>query len=674
MKPFTLRISSDGVIWSAVVFLIIFLSAKLGQFLFFEMNTSPAILWPPTGIALAVIWLGGYRFAVPIFLALSAASLSGPLSHLVVATITTPLAQVLGAVLGVYFLKRLKFDDTLTTVRNVLLFFIVIVFTSMVAPTISTLISYAMGNLTTSAYISWSRSGAGYLLSCLILFPFIVSWVSHTTSVYETRNKFEIITVSLLTFFSVYFLFWIPEFVSQFSFFLFSIFFIAYFWICLRFSTRVLTLSFLFLAVFGFLGLFLSPAPDEALTTRLFSTELFLFLMLPIFYLFSALAKERATTIAELHALTKKYERDDVVKSNFISVLAHELRNPLAPVKTTLEILKLDESSPETLELIANAEKQIHSMRRLLDDLLDITRVTQGKFQLKIEEAHLCTMISHSLDSVNSQFKDRNHTIQMDPKCDDLVWLKVDPVRFEQVMVNVLNNAAKYTKAGGIIRVVTEVHDEWVDLKIIDNGVGIKKEHLTDIFKPFWQSNKVTQDALAGIGVGLSLTKHIVEMHNGKIRAESEGIDKGSTIVITMPIHKMEPKNENTTIMPESTLTLAPRRILVVDDNTAAADSLAKLLSLKGHHTEKAYTAAELFQKVKTHNPEVILLDIGLPDMNGYDAATKLRAEKYGGILIALSGYGQKEDKEKAMVSGFNHHITKPMKLELLEQYLLSLG
>lgn len=673
MKPTTFRISSDDFIWSATIFIIIFVSAKFGQFLSFEMDIFPTVLWLPTGIALAVIWLKGYHFTIPIFLALTAASLSGPFSYWVVAAFVTPLAQLFGQVMGVHLLKKFEFDSTFTTVKNVVIFVVVVVFICMIAPTVSTLISYATGNLTTSLFVSWSRSWAGYFLSCLILFPFIVSWLTKSDALYEARSKIEVFLVSILTFLSVYFLFWIPELVSQFSFFLFSIFFVAYFWICLRFSTKVLTLSFLFLTVFGFLGLFLSPVLGESLSGRLFSTELFLFLVLPIFYLFSALAKERAQTIEKLHVLMKKYERDDIVKSNFISVLAHELRNPLAPVKTTLEILRLEESREETIALITSAEKQVHSMRRLLDDLLDITRVTQGKFQLKVEDANLCTMISHSLDSVRSLFKDRDHTIVVDPKCDESIWLRVDPVRFEQVLVNVLNNAAKYTRPGGTIRIVTEVRDNFVDLKIIDNGIGIKKEHLVNIFQPFWQSNKENQDSLGGIGIGLSLTRHIVEMHNGKIKAESEGVDKGSTIIITMPLYKMESKKEQTPSAAKKSTSLSSYRILVVDDNAAATDSLAKLLSLKGHQTEKAYTAAELFTKIKIHNPEVVLLDIGLPDMSGYAVATQLRAEKYGGVLIALSGYGQKEDKEKAMASGFNFHITKPMKLEILEQYLLSL-
>lgn len=651
------------------VALVIFAAAKFGQYLFFDWKTSPAIIWPPTGIAAAIIWIRGYRYALPVFLGLFAASLTGPAAHLIPGVITTPMAQVLGHVTVVYLLRRLKFDGTFATMRSVTSFLLVIVVACMVAPTITTLISALTGNLTTAAYYSWSRAWAGYIFSCLILFPLLVAW-AHPKDHRMRRGWVELGVVSLLVLASVYFLFW-TRIAADFSFLFFALFFVTHFWVGLRFSMRTLTLSIFVTTVIGILGLFLSPAPGKLLNSQLFASELFLFLVVPIFYVFSALVKERARTVDDLREAMERIEKESIIKNEFIAVLAHELRNPLAPVKTTLEILELQEDDFATRQLIVNAHQQVHSMRRLLDDLLDITRVTQGKFQLQIERSHLCTMIAHSIQTTETLFKDRGHEIVVTPSCDDSIWLYVDPVRFEQVLVNILNNAAKYTNPGGRIEIAHRTVGGMLEVSVSDNGLGIDPEHLEDVFAPFWQVRNAVSRTSGGIGVGLSLTKHIVEMHGGTIHAESAGKGKGSTFTICMPL----PQEDK--VIPRSQVrdrgSIGSFRILVVDDNEAAADSLAKLLTLKGHVAETAYSGNGMFEAIQNGDHELVLLDIGLPDMSGYDAALRLRAEGFSGKLVALTGYGQKEDKQKAVDAGFDHHITKPMSIVRLEEYLITL-
>jgi len=650
------------------VFLVIFGAAKLGQHIFFEWRTSPAILWPPTGIALAVLWLWGYRYAVPIFLGLFAASLTGPAAHLIPAVVTTPLGQTLGSVVGVYFLHRFGFHSSFSRMRNVLIFLVVVIVTSAVAPSITTAVSALTGNLSVAAYLSWSRSWAGYLLSMLILTPLIIAW-SRADYASMRGRWIEPLSVGILLVGSVYVLFWrpLPEY---FSFLAFVIFFLAHFWVCLRFPTMVVMTSLSFTTVFGVLGLFVNPSPDEPLNEQLFAAELFLFLVVPIFYSFSALVKERAYAVIELREALKKIERENIIKSDFIAVLAHELRNPLAPVKTTLEILELQPHDHETQELISSAHRQIYSMRRLLDDLLDVTRVNQGRFELKVGRVSLCMLIDHAIKSTKALF-DRGHTFEIEPSCDPSLVITADAVRLEQALVNLLNNAAKYTEPGGRITISHSYKSGVLEIMVTDTGIGISPENLKHIFEPFWQAGMLASPA-GGIGIGLSLTRHIVELHGGTIKVASEGVAKGSAFTITLPIPHEE--EEVATHQTRATDSTGPSKILVVDDNEAAANSLVKLLKLKGHEATASYSGTDALVSVKEYAPRIVILDIGLPDMSGYEVAATMRKEGFAGKIVALSGYGQQEDRERSRDAGCDEHFIKPMSITRLDEYLVGIS
>lgn len=663
------RIRSTEFYWSAIVFVVMVLCAKFGQYLFFEWDTSPAVLWPAAGVGLAIIWLGGYRYVWPVFLGLLVASFIGPARDLIPAVVTTPLGQTAGFIVGVYLLRKGRFDGSFSTIRDVLLFLGVIAIASMIAPTITTFVSWVTDNLTATPYVSWSRSWAGYMLSCLIVTPLIIAWGSQKEFRPQPRVV-ETFAAGALLLVSVYFLFWTRA-ASEFSFLFFGSFFLAHFWVAFRFSTKMLTLSLLGTTVLGFLGLFLSPVPGTLLNDQLFSAELFLFLVTPIFYIFSALVKERANTVEELEQAMGRIAREGTIKNEFIVVLAHELRNPLAPVKTTLEILELQAQDPDMRHLIKRAHQQVHSMRRLLDDLLDITRVTQGKFTLKLEHCNACGLIRRCVESVQELIKERQHTLIVDPVCDETLWLDVDPVRFEQVLINLLNNAAKYTDPGGRIEIHQSVKDDRLVIQVRDNGKGIAPEHQEKIFQPFWQMESSSLHGQGGVGIGLSLTKHIVDLHGGTITVESEGIGKGSLFTVMFPL---KAEGQPVAVHPvEVKESIRPFRVLIVDDNHRAADALVKLLTLKGHTASAVYAGSLVPEAMESFKPEVVLLDIGLPDLTGHEVVRDLRERGYAQHIIALSGYGQKEDKEKALASGFDHHITKPMSIEQFESYLREL-
>jgi signal transduction histidine kinase/CheY-like chemotaxis protein len=651
-----------------VTFLVIFLSAELGHYLFFELGTAPAKIWFPSGIMLAIFFLGGYQYAVAAFLGLSLALLPSPTAQLLPFLITSPAGQVLSAVVGAYLLRRCKFDATFSSVKEVVRFLSIIFVVFMIAPTITTNLPLLTGNTNTYAFFSWGHTWAAYTFSCLIVTPLILTWVNVAKNRF-TPGSIESIFGGIFLMLSSYFLFWTPI-LSSFEFLFFTTFFIVLFWISLRFPTRLVVLSVAVSTFIGILGHFVAPIPDIVLSAQLLTTQLFLLLVVPILYVFSAVVKERAHTLAQLQVALRKIERESIVKSNFISLLAHELRNPLAPVKTTLEILEHQKLDADTTKLIKEAHLQVHAMQRLLDDLLDITRVTQGKFSLQIQRSHLNSMIAHAV-TVSKSIFNKAHTYSIQIETDDDLWLNIDAVRFEQALVNILNNAAKYTDAGGTIEVLSRKEGDLLIISVRDNGKGIAWEHLKDVFQPFRQVEEKLTQSSGGIGIGLSITKHIIELHGGTIRAESEGLGKGSSFIIALPF------TPNKTVeIPATTSQIEivyPTRILVIEDNQAAADALSKLLTYKGHTVQVGYkggVAAELCQSFK---PQLILLDIGLTDMSGYDVAKKLRVTGYTGKIVALSGFGQLEDKQAAQVAGCDHHFTKPMAIARLEEYLISI-
>lgn len=659
----------EDILRQGIVFLAIFASAKFAEYIYFDWNISSAILWTPPGITLAVIYLWGYRYAPVIFLAYFLTFLSSPYGYLWPWTIFMTLGQVFAGMVGAFLLRYHGYGGQNTNVMKLVYFLTTIVIVSMIVSATAVLMDYFMDAPSLPVTIPWGLYWAGHVLSCLLLFPLITSWSQFTVVKEYPLNKiFEWGLVTLVSVLSVPIVFWKKD-QYEWLFFFFAVMFICLFWVCLRFTDRLVNSYIVVVAIFGIAGLFLLPNPDVALNVRLFIAELCFLLILPIFYMFSAMVQDSEETISDL-ALTKSLiEKEMVAKNEFIAVLAHELRNPLAPLKTTLEILELEAMSSDIKNHLRNASHQVHTMCRLLDDLLDVTRISQGKFELRITPVDLCTTLTHCLESTEEICRLRRHRIIMDTVCADAIWLDVDPVRFEQVVVNIINNAAKYTNVGGEIRIRHYVSGEQAILEIQDTGIGIIPENLASIFDSFWQVKKIVPLSNDGIGVGLSLTKLIVEMHGGTITASSEGLDKGSTFTISLPLsikdHLVMPALVNDAV-------IKPLRILVTDDNASAATALSKLLRMKNHTVETVYTGSEAINAVTYFKPDCILLDIGLPDLNGYQVAQKLRQNGYKNRIIALSGYSQEEDMNRAFKNGFDEFMVKPVNLKQLEDYFRS--
>ncbi len=375
-------------------------------------------------------------------------------------------------------------------------------------------------------------------------------------------------------------------------------------------------------------------------------------------------------------------------KNEFIAMLAHELRNPLAPIAHAVKVLELRDAEPDLRarmrELIA---RQVRTLSQLIDDLLDVSRMTRGKIQLRRVEVELRTMVERAVSTARPLIRQRGHQLAVELP-DRPVSLLADPLRLEQILVNLITNAAKYTDPGGSIRVECRVSETGKDvlLRITDNGVGIAAELLPNVFEAFTQADQTLDRSEGGLGIGLTLVRSLVRMHGGNVEARSGGAGQGSTFLVRLPILKEGARASRPT--PEalvSTVTAgagaiagasAPRgeplRVLVVDDNVPAAESLAIIVKHWGHIATVCHDGRLALTRASETHPDVILLDIGLPGLDGYSVARALRAlpEHSATLIVAVTGYGRDLNRERAEGIGFDHHFVKPVDLPALERLL----
>ena len=361
----------------------------------------------------------------------------------------------------------------------------------------------------------------------------------------------------------------------------------------------------------------------------------------------------------------------DRQKDLFLATLSHELRNPLAPVRNSLELMKRAEGDARLIERARSTmERQIAQMVRLIDDLLDVSRITRNKLELRRERVELATIIEHAVEANRPLFDSAHHELRVALPPHPL-YLDADPMRLAQVFGNLLTNAGKYTKPGGLISVSAVLTGSDVLVTVADNGMGIPAETLPKVFDLFTQVDRTLERSGGGLGIGLSLVKRLVEMHDGTVTAHSAGKDRGSAFVVRLPV-LAEPVKEDAVEERSGQVESSGRRILVVDDNRDAAVSLAMLLKVTGNDAQTAYDGLEAIEKAAAYRPDVILLDIGLPKLNGYDACRAIREQPWGKdiMMVALTGWGQDEDRRKSTEAGFNSHLVKPVDHAVLTKLL----
>lgn len=676
-------------LWGALVFVVYTVTALLGLQLD-SVNTFAAPIWAPAGIALAAILLRGYTISSWVFAASVAVNLytGAP----IMAALLIGAGNTLEYLVGAYLILRFadpaylfrRFRDTLT-------FIAVAYVMGIVGATIGVGALWLVGLVPQGEFVlTWLTWRMGDSLGVLVLVPFIVSWMSSYTYPVGSPREHVGETVALLgTLLAVNLLNFVRPFALPPSQPLLYLASLPLAWAAVRFGPRgvaianLINLTIALVATYNGAG----PFASREFLDGLFFLQTYIAVTSTTFLIFAAIMKEFTATrdaleqhVDELEYAVRKISLEDRAKADFLAELAHELRDPLAPVVSAIDFIRLknppDKEIQESIDII---QKQTSTMADLLNDLLDISRISRRKVSLSRKTLDLRSAIKSALGTAEPFMQTRKHRVKSSLGTKPL-WVEADALRLEQIIVNLLNNAAKYTNPGGSISVSARDEREKIILTVTDNGIGLSKEILSRIFDPFQQFSGSGTRA-AGLGIGLSLTKHLVELHRGTIEAVSAGTGKGARFTIKLPA-AMPPAVPAETGRTQSELALTKpsrkvavrtrkkHRILIVDDNERAAQSLAKLVERRGHTVRVAYDGASALKLASEFKPHIAILDIGMPRMDGYELARRLRETKRRMTLIALTGYGLEEDRKKALAAGFDQHLVKPVSITNLELVL----
>jgi PAS domain S-box-containing protein len=380
---------------------------------------------------------------------------------------------------------------------------------------------------------------------------------------------------------------------------------------------------------------------------------------------------ERRRTEQQLKRLNLELSKADRRKDEFLATLAHELRNPLAPMRNVLEILRLKEFADPQLSWSRDVfDRQLQHMTHLVDDLLEVSRITQGKLELRKQRLELARAMQSAMEAARPTVQASSHHLSVTLPREPL-YLYADPTRLSQMILNLLNNAAKYTPPGGSISLAAQREGDQAVIVVRDSGIGIPPEHLDSVFEMFSQLAPALDRSQGGLGIGLALVRGLAELHGGTVAAYSGGPGMGSEFVIRLPL------SQATALPSDSAPPEVPRaaglRVVIVDDNADAADSLAMVLELEGHEVRTAGDGLAGLELINACTPHAVILDIGLPSLNGYEVARRIRHDypDAGILLIAVTGWGQQQDKQTAVAAGFDHHFTKPVDPQALQRVLI---
>jgi signal transduction histidine kinase len=580
----------------------------------------PATLFPASAVAVSALFLVGIELWPIVYLAAFIGSYASgfPLIFLLI----VPIAQTVQAIAGAVLMREAKIDPLFRRSRDIFLLIGIIFLTSLIVPTLETLTALISSDVFKTHYLlaPWSLRYVGTVLCLLVITPFLLRWFAKR---YFNRTWLEIIETVLvfllliaidaaLFIYGIQLIFGVPM-----VYFLLA----PLFWIALRLRPRFVTLSLLITTIFAISSFYVGGAipPASEFTTRLFQLEEFLIVLSMMFFIIVSLEEDRRLSanllrsqVATLENAVARISSESSAKNDFIAVLAHELRNPLAPVVTAIDVLKMRKDlDQEGLETLSMMEGRMNTVRRLLDDLLDISRISEGKIALKVERINLEVVLKRAILSTDHHLKDRHQLFTFRGLNEEL-FIQGDPVRIEQIFSNLLTNASKYSDPGDQIMLsISKVQGpdgrEYAEIAVSDTGIGIDSAVIEDIFTPFLQV-ELGARTKKGLGIGLALARSFVEMHDGTIIATSEGIGKGSTFSVRLPLSSEESVLESRPSKPSAVETEETgfaeqlvedmRRgptVLVVDDNDAAAWSMGKLLlNLKDAASHTRTTAAKL--------------------------------------------------------------------------------
>jgi signal transduction histidine kinase/ActR/RegA family two-component response regulator len=662
------------------VFLIYLVTARLGLSVH-TVNTFAALIWPPSGIALAVFILYGGRIWPAIFCAafLVNISIGAPL----LAALGIAFGNTLGPALGAHFLKWYtaysSYHPSLPRLRDNVGIMLNSVFVPLATASIGVGSLWFDGKIPPLEFWhTWGTWWLGDLLGILIITPFILKWFSRPIFERTRAQQAEMLLVFLTVAATSFTLFWWAQ--SSFVYYIF----IPLSWAALRTGQRGITLSTLIVAIIAVAATVAGHGPF--VPSGLVYLQIFLTTLAGIMLVFASAVEERRNVVETMKQHTHDLEialqtirAEDEAKKEFIAILAHELRNPLATILSSIELITMQGISTETTPpLLTTINERSRAMVRLLDDLLDISRISKKKLTLQKETISVDEFMDKLGGIVRPLMKRYGHDFSL-TKPGEPLYLRADPIRLEQILMNLLANAARYTRAHGFIEVISRKEGHGLAIHIRDSGIGIPRGMLRRIFEPFFQVNR-EQVKNEGMGVGLTLTRDLIEMHGGSIEAKTGEAGGGSEFIVRLPLTSAPggrtllpevPAEEKRVKRESHDHSARVFSILIVDDNEAATEALSQLLLLRGHTVGLAHTGKEAIEKAAALQPEVILLDIGLPDMTGYEVAATLRREQtFPYFIIALTGYGQDDDKAKAKKAGIDQHLVKPAGLKEIQAAL----
>ncbi|MDQ3076011.1 MAG: hybrid sensor histidine kinase/response regulator, partial [bacterium] len=524
-------------------------------------------------------------------------------------------------------------------------------------------------------WLIFGRAWAAGIFSTLIITPFMFTWYSLKNTIYKRHQAYEIATGFLVLTIVVHVLFW-TAYPASFGIIAVFILPAVLIWFALNMETKWTTLALILTSIFGFAGSIIARPTPIALNEQLLASQLYFGLIAGIFLVFSAVVEERKVAYKSLKRVYDSSLSSDKSKGEFIAILAHELRNPLASIVSSTELLELRSNNTDSEKVIESIKANSKTMTRMLDDLLDTVRLSENKFKLQKETTSLKEIMEQAVESKKNLLEKYNHNLSVVlPENDVTVF--ADPVRIKQIIINLVGNACKYTKPGGNIGLSALVLDEWIVIRVTDNGVGMDEDTISYIFEPFKQSEFALKQDRSGLGIGLFLTKELTEMHGGRIEAKSGGLGKGSTFSVYLPIlakdlqevpSSVEDSNQN---RPKNKQRVF--RIMLVDDNQDIVNALQELLGYHGHEVAVFYTGTTALQNFDIFKPEVVFLDIRMPEIGGHEVAKELRRRGWQGKIIALSGYGQSADLIESQNAGFDNHLVKPIGIEKILSVLRSI-
>jgi signal transduction histidine kinase/CheY-like chemotaxis protein len=655
-------------------------AAKLGLSLAPNDAKQVTAVWPPAGIALAAVLLLGYRVWPAIALGAFVANVTTS-NELVSTAFGIAVGNTLEAIAGAWLLRTFaRFDVSLSRMRDAAaLILLGAGVSTAVAATIGVASLCLSGTQPWSAFASlWGLWWLGDAMGILIVAPLVLTWVSE----FRWPRRLVEPTILLALLLLVAWLGFGPPSISAggtrgWAYCMFPL----VMWSALRFGQRGTTAVTIIAAGLAIWSTAhgMGPFGGGGVPQRLLTLQMFLGVVAASALLLSAALAERERLQRELQLRVEQLHDADRRKDEFLAMLAHELRNPLAPIQNALEILALPEVGEATVAQAKEVlHRQVQHLTRLVDDLLDVARISRGKIELRQERVALQAVVSRAVEAARPLIDARQHALTINLPTEPML-IDVDPTRIAQVISNLLNNAAKYSDPRGRIQLSASRESNQLKIKVSDQGIGINPELLPSIFDLFVQASRGHDRTHGGMGIGLTLVRRLVELHGGRVEAASAGPGRGSDFTIRLPLASAEAVRGAGDVAPISAhIKVAPKcgPILIVDDNVDAARTLEHLLRSRGYDVHAVFDGSAALSWTESHRTEVAILDIGMPQMDGYELAQRFRGQFSSAdlFLIALSGWGQDEDRRRSTEAGFQAHLVKPVELSALERLLAARG